>query len=253
MNNLSAWRVEWIRLARTHRLVVLAGIFVLFGLTEPLAARYLPTLLKASSGARLKISAAPPVPADGIGAYARNALQVGLIVVVIVAAFTFAIEARPAMSVFYRTRARTFGDLLVPRAVVTACAAVGAYLLGLGAAWYETSVLIAAPGPVAIAESAVLGSLYLVFAVAVTAAAGTVARGTLGTAGIALVVLLLVPIAGTVPQVTSWLPSTLAGAPSDLLRDTAVGEYRDAAIVAGVAAVVLVAGACWLGSRREVR
>jgi ABC-2 type transport system permease protein len=62
------------------------------------------------------------------------------------------------------------------------------------------------------------GAAYLAFAVAVTALAASMARGTLATVGITLVVMLLVPITGTLRPIDNWLPSTLATAPVDLLN-----------------------------------
>src|SRR6266540_6863165 len=61
--------------------------------------------VKRSANSGLKIIAPPPVPADGIQGYADNALLIGLIVLVVVAASACAVDARPALSIFYRTRA----------------------------------------------------------------------------------------------------------------------------------------------------
>jgi hypothetical protein len=46
------------------------------------------------------------------------------------------------------------------------------------------------------------------------------AVGTLGTVGMALGVLFLLPIAGVYRPVSNWLPSALANAPLDLLNGT---------------------------------
>jgi ABC-2 type transport system permease protein len=142
------------------------------------------------------------VPADGIIAYVDQATLIGLIVSVVVAAYASAVDANPPLSVFYRTRARRFSALLLPRIAVTACAVVAAYLLGLFAAWYETTTLIGSPALAPLLYSALLSSLYLVFAVTITALAGTMARSRLGTVGIALVIMLAFPIVGSVPALS---------------------------------------------------
>jgi ABC-2 type transport system permease protein len=64
------------------------------------------------------------------------------------------------------------------------------------------------------------GTAYLAFAVAVTALAASMARSMLTTVGIAVAVLLLLPIAGTFRAIDDWLPTTLASAPVDLLNGT---------------------------------
>ena len=55
---LSPWRVEWLRLVRTRRLIALAGVFVLLGFAEPLGTYYLPELLRHSNAKGIKITRA---------------------------------------------------------------------------------------------------------------------------------------------------------------------------------------------------
>jgi ABC-2 type transport system permease protein len=253
VNEISVWRVEWWRLVRTRRLLVLLAVFVFFGFAEPFAAKYVAQIVQHAGGTqRIKIEIPPPVPADGIGGYVNNAMLIGLIVSVVIAAYACAIDANPALSAFYRTRARRFSVVLLPRVAVTAAGIAGAYVVGLLVAWYETAVLIGAPDVPAMLYSALLGALYLVFAVSVTALAGSMARSALGAVGITLAFLLACPLIGTLPGVAPWMPSELVSASDTLLRHTAVDHYPRAVAVT----VVLLAAALVLasvrGARREV-
>jgi ABC-2 type transport system permease protein len=253
MTGLSSWRVEWWRLTRTRRLVALLGTFVFFGLAGPLFARYAADLLGSADSSGITITVPPPVPADGIGGYTQGAMQLGLLVSVVVAAFALALDANPALAVYYRTRVRRLSALLVPRLVVAVAGAVGAYLAGLLICWYETAVLIGQPGTVAVVVSAATGSLYLTFAVAVTAFAGTVARSTLGTVGYALAVLIGSPVVGAaVPGAARWVPSALAGAPEAVMRQNTPGEYILAAVVTAILSAGCLAGALLWGQRTEL-
>jgi ABC-2 type transport system permease protein len=252
MKDLTVWRVEWLRLVRTRRLLALVIVFMFFGFVEPLGARYTQQLVdSAGSAQQIKITVPPPVPADGINGYVGDAMLIGLIVSVIVAAFACAIDAKPALAVFYRTRARSYRALLLPRVAVTALGVVGGYLVGLLVAWYETAVLIGAPETGPMLFSAVLGSVYLAFAVAVTALAGTVTRGTSGTVGLTLVILLLFPILGELPALAPWMPSALVGAPNALLRHTASDHYPRAVIGSVLLSAAALALASFRGDRRE--
>jgi ABC-2 type transport system permease protein len=218
---------------------------VLFGLAEPVGAYYLPKLLRHANTNGVKITAPPPVPADGISGYASNALLIGLIVLVVVAASACAVDSRPALSAYYRTRAASYWRLLSPRVLVTAVAGIGAYLLGLLAAWYETSVLIGAPAAAALAQSAGLVAAFLVFAVATTAAASTFARSTVGTAAWSIAGLPVLNILGAVSQLAPWLPGTLNDSPDGLVRHTATAHYYLRALIVRVTAtccLLLVAG-----------
>jgi ABC-2 type transport system permease protein len=253
LSDLSPWRVEWLRLVRTRRLLALAATFVIFSFIGPLVARYLPDLLKNSTGSGVKIIVSKPVPADAIQGYANNALLIGLFVMMVVAASAFAVDARTALSIYYRSRVTSFWRLLLPRVAVAACAGIAAWLLGLAVAWYETRALIGAPDAKAMGEAAALVSVYLLFAIAVTAVASVITRSTTSSAISAISFILLVQILSAIPQLTQWVPYGLTGAPNALVRNTSgFSHYDRALIVCIVATIGLLAVVPVLGARREV-
>ncbi|HSF26869.1 MAG TPA: ABC transporter [Actinomycetes bacterium] len=246
------WRVELLRLWRTRRWVALLAVYLLFGLLGPLSARYIREIL-ARAGGDITIVAPDPVPADGLAAFVNNASQIGLVVVVIVAALALTLDARPGLAVFYRTRVRRPADLVVPRFVVAASAAALAYLAGLLAAVYETVVLLGGIDPLDVAMGGLLGMLYLVFAVAVVALAASRSRSVLATVGITLGALLALPIVGVWAPLGRWLPSALVGAQDALARGVKTpGDYLGATAVTLVLTVGLVVLACRLIGRRDL-
>src|ERR1700722_10581776 len=140
MIGISVWRIEWWRLVRTRRPLPLLIVFVFLGFVEPLGAKYTSQLINsAGSSEQIKVTVPPPVPADGISAFMGDALVLGLLVSVVVAAYACAIDSNPALSIFYRTRTRSFSALLLPRVAVVSAGVVGAFLVGLLVAWYETA------------------------------------------------------------------------------------------------------------------
>src|SRR5215468_6734972 len=165
---MNLWRLEWLRLIRTPRALALGAVFVFFGLLEPVLTRYQSQVFQHGG--------------------------TGLIVVVVVAAGAFTFDSRHGLATFLRTRITSFWQLLAPRFAVNAAAAAIGYLLGTLAAWFETDLLIGAPPAGAMLGGMLCGAVYLAYAVAVTALAATIVRGTLGTVGIALGALFLLPI-----------------------------------------------------------
>jgi ABC-2 type transport system permease protein len=216
---MSLWRLEWLRLTRTPRALTLAAVFVFFGLLEPAVARYQGQIFS-HVGNGVRITFPPATPAQGISSYASELSGVGLIVVVVIAAGAFSFDAHQGLATFLRTRVASIWQLVAPRFAVWAAAAALAYLLGTLAAWFETGLLIGAPAAAGLLAGIGCGAVYLAFAVAITALAASVVRNTLATVGIALAVLLLLPIAGTINAVDAWLPTTLASAPADLASRT---------------------------------
>ncbi len=246
---MTAWRLEWLRLTRTRRWIAIAGVFLFFGLLGPLTARYMGTILE-HYGGDLQVTVPPPVPADGITQYVANAIQIGLLVSVIVAAGALAIEGKPQIGIFFRTRATSIGEIVIPRFVVSAGAAAAGFLLGAIAALYETWVLLGSVPFGSWLAGTGYGMLYMVFAVAVVAAAAGRTRSRLATVMAAIVVLLGLPILGIIPKVGDWLPSALIGAIDGIPRgDSAVHYLGAGGVTVAAIALCLWAGMRWAESR----
>jgi ABC-2 type transport system permease protein len=248
---MTLWRLEWLRLVRSRRLVALAGVYAFFGLLGPLSARYLGEIVERFGG-DVQVIVPDPVPSDGIAQYIANVSQIGLLVGVGIAAGALVLDALPEMSIFLRTRIQPISRILVPRLVVVGTSLVAAYTVGLGLAWYETAVLLGALPIGGMLLGLLLQAIYLVFAITVVGAVGARSSSVLGTVGISVVVLLVLPIVGIVESIGRWMPSHLVGAQVGLLLDGSLGDYVYAAVVAVVASIALVMLGFRIAARREV-
>ncbi len=236
VRRLGLWRVEWLRLIRTRRWIALTVPFLLFACTGPLMARYADQLLSAvGTSGNITIEATTPTPADAMNGYTSNALQLGLLVAMIVGASALTVNAPPTLAAFYRTRVRSAARLVLPRWAVVAGATLAAHSAGTALAVYETAVLIGAPAISAVLAGWALSSLYLLFALALTAAVSTHARSTLSAVAVALAVILVLPLIAAVPELTPWLPSALVGAPAALLQGAEFGDFLRPAVLAVLA------------------
>lgn len=239
---MNLWRLEWLRLRRTPRALTMAAVFVFFGLLQPILTKYQSQLLS-HVGNGVRVEFPPATPAAGVSGYFGELAGTSLIVVVVIAAGAFTFDAHHGLAIFLRTRVTGFWRLIAPRYTVNAGAAGLAFVSGTLAAWYETSLLIGAPAAGAMLAAMLCGVVYLGYAVAVTAFAATLVRGTLATVGIALVALFILPIAGVWRPIADWLPSALTSAPAALLSGTQhLSHYLPAfavAVVAGGAALAV--------------
>ena len=249
---MSAWRLEWLRLTRSHRAAVLLAVYVFLGLVGPLLARYMAQIAAfASSGVTIVVPA--PRPGDGIVNFVSQGSQTGMIVLLVIAAGVFSFDARPGLATFYRTRVSGSFALIWPRFVATAALAVTAYVLGTAAAWFETTVVLGGLRPGQVLAGVAVEAVFLLFAVAVVAAASTFGRSTLSTAGISIgVILLVLPVAGIVKAVGVWLPTRLLTAPAALVTGAAVDDYLRAVAVSVLATVLLLVLAVHRAGRREL-
>jgi ABC-2 type transport system permease protein len=248
---VNLWRLEWLRLVRTRRWIGLLGVYLFFGFLGPITARYIEQILS-NFGGDIKVVVPSPVPADGITQYVSNAAQLGLLVSVGIAAAALAFDAKPQMGIFLRTRVPRIRDIIMPRFTVMSLAVVGSFVLGSIAALYESVVLMGALPFGGWLLGTLLGSLYLVFAVALVAMVAARAKSVMLTLVASIAVLLLMPIIGVVPALSEWLPSHLVGAVDGLVRNEGFGDYVRAAIVTiGLTITALMVAVRWAG-RREL-
>lgn len=241
---MSLWKLEWIRLFRTKRWIALLGVYVFFGLVGPLTARYISEILE-NFGGDVQVVVPDPVAADGIASYVSNAAQIGLLVSLGVAAAALALDAKPQMGIFLRTRVNHVRNIIGPRYLVVTAAVAVAFTLGSVAALYESTVLMGSLPFGGWLLGTLLGCVYLAFAVAVVAAVAGKTQSVLVTVVVAIAVLLLLPIIGIAPEIGKWLPSHLVGAIDSLVRGGTASEYLGATAVT----VALTFGALALAVR----
>ena len=249
---MTLWRLEWLRLVRTRRLLALLAVYAFFGLTGPLTARYLAEILRAVGTEGVQVQLPEPTPADGIAQYVSNASQIGLLVVVLIAASALAFDARREMAVFLRTRVAGVHAIVLPAYGVTAAGTIAGFLLGSACAWYETTTLLGAPPAAAMLAGTAYGAVFLAFAVALVAFVAALVRGVMASAGITLVLLLLTGIVGSLVGAGTWLPTGLLGALGDLTAGTSAADYLPGLVVTLILTAASLAGAVALGNRREL-
>lgn len=251
-HRMNLWRLEWLRLRRTPGALTMAAVFVFFGLLQPILTKYQSQLLR-HVGNGIRISVPPVTPAAGVRGYFGELAGISLIVVVVIAAGAFTFDAHHGLAIFLRTRVTGFWQLLAPRYAVNAGAAGLAFILGMLAAWYETSLLIGTLPAGGMLAAMLCGVVYLGYAVAVTAFAATLVRNTLATVGVALAVLFVLPIAGIYRPIADWLPSALTSAPDALVSGTHhLSHYLPALAVAVVASGAALAVAVLRLRAREI-
>lgn len=246
---MSPWRLEMLRVWRTRRLVALAGAFVLMGLGDPALTRYLPELVKGTANG-ITVIVPTPTPAAALASFAHTTAQLGTLVIVVVAAASLAIDARPALAAFYRTRTRRPAMLILPRYVAVAVAGTVTLALGLLGAWYETAVLIGPLRPAALAAGFGLEALWVCFSVAVVAVWASIAKSVLAIVGASIASLLALALVNSIGAGSPWSPAALASSVADLVGAHHPGVPWHAVAVTAIGTVLLIAAAIWRLPRR---
>ena len=80
---IAFFKKEVCEVTRTHKLTVLGLVFLLFGIMNPLAAKFMPEILVSALPSGMTITLPEPSAMDSWGQFFKNISQMGIIVVVI--------------------------------------------------------------------------------------------------------------------------------------------------------------------------
>jgi ABC-2 type transport system permease protein len=208
---------ELLEQLRTHRLLIVGGVFLFFGLTTPLLLKYLPDIIKLS-GQNLTMEIPPPTAAESLTEYAGTISQLGILIAVLVAMGAVANEIRSGAAVITLSKQITRAAFILAK--LTAMSAT--FLVSLIAASFicfgYTGWLIGAGNGLAFFELNLLLAVFLVFCLAVTVLFSCLFRSSLAAGGIAIGVVIILSVLSAVPVIGDYLPGKLLGWGTGLLN-----------------------------------
>ncbi len=195
---------------RTSRLLVIALIFLAFGLMSPVLAKYTPDLLK-SLGGSVQIVIPPPQTADAVDQFLKNVGQNGIFVAILLAMGIVAREKERGTAAFVLTKPVTRLAFLVAKlAGLVATLSVGLVIAGIGDYLY-TALLFTPLSVGGFLVSCLLVLLSLLAYATITFLGSTLTPSSLPAAGIGLAAWLLLAIVGTLPNIGDYTPGALLG------------------------------------------
>ena len=253
MNFIAVFRKEMLEQWRTYRLLIVVAVFVVFGMTSPLVAKFLPEMLKAIPGATQAILAAFPKPTvvDAIGQYIKHMSQFGILLALLVAMGVVVQEKERGTAAFFLTRPVSRETFVLAKFASLAVTFIASLTIAALGCWYYTYVLFEplAWGPF-LALNGLMLVVFLVY-MAVALLASTLARSQGIAVGLAFVALIVIGLGGSLPTIGDYFPGRLFswGMTQMLGRtDTAWPAFW---ISLGIITVALVA-ACLVFRRQEV-
>lgn len=237
---LAALRKELLQQWRTRRVLVVMTVFILFGLTSPLVARFMPEIFKSIPGAEQFAGLIPaPTFKDAMSQYIKNITQFGFLLAVLLGMNAVAGEKESGTAAMILSKpmprwafilSKFFGQSLVYLAAF-AVASLGAY--------YYTLLLF---GSFDAGTFAAINLLLLLWLLAFVGAAllGSVIGGTTAAAGgFGIAFAAAIMLAGSIPQFGQLLPAGLM-AWASMLGEGQTGLPANGGALAGTAVWILV-------------
>jgi len=250
MNFLTALRKEWLEQRRTRRLLIVIIVFVAFGLSSPLLAKFMPEMMKSFPETAAFASLFPdPTAADAVGQYLKNMSQFGLLLAVLLSMGAVTNEKERGTAALMLTKPLPRGSFLAAKAVALLITfGVGVALAGLGG-YYYTYVLFE-PLPVGgwLALNGLLLAYIFVY-VAITLLASTLARSQVAAGGIAFGLAILLGIFEAIPTTAKLMPAKLLAWGTQAALGNCETAWGALAVCLGLALAALLGA--WLALRKQ--
>lgn len=217
-----AWRAEWgvylallrkelLELWQTRKALVVAVVFLLFGLTSPLLARFVSEIVKSVPGAEQFAGLIPePKAADAVAQYLENITQFGFIMTLLLSMGLLAREKERGTAAMILSKPVPRWAYVLSKFDALALVYLPALLLaGLGAGYYTN--LLFEPGLAigAFLIGNVLLWLWLLTMAAAVLLGSALGRTALVAAGLGLLFSVLLLVGGAFPQAAALLPGGL--------------------------------------------
>ena len=237
---------------RTLRLVVLAIVFVSFGILSPLTARYLPDLIKTLGGDQLGIVITIPTPTigDAIDQLLKNVSQFGILAAILLAMGAVATEKDRGTAAFVLSKPVSRGAFLAAKIAAISLDLLVAVAAAGVTGYVYTAYLFSAPPAGGFAAMCLLLWLSLVVYASLTFLGSTLTRSAAAGAGIGFAFLVVSGIVGALPTIGRFAPGGLLGPARAYALGTEPGDALGPLVV-NVGLVVVLGFASWLAFRRQ--
>jgi len=250
MNLYTALRKELMEQWRTSRLLVVAAVLLVFGLTSPLLAKYTPELLKLIPGADQFAGLVPkPTILDAVAQYVKNIGQFGVLLAILVSMGSLAVEKERGTAALMLVKPLPRGSFLAAKFLALAISFGVALALAALAGYYYTLVLF---GPLDwgawLALNGLMGLEMLVY-VALTMLFSTLLRSQAAAAGLGLGCILVLSLVGSLPTLGDAMPDKLVSWGASLFTGQALPAWGAVWVSGGIILAALLAA--WLAFRRQ--
>ncbi len=249
MSIFVAYRKEWLELIRSHRLLIVAVVLIFFGLTSPLAAKFIPEIITLTLGADLAKIIPTPTVLDAIAQYTKNMGQFGIILALLLTMGAISQEKDKGTAAMMLVKPLPRGAFLGAKFLGLAVMfAISLVIAGIGC-YYYTMLLFEAMDIVHWLVLNLFLFVYVLVPVAITLLCSTVTKSQVASAGIALGMIAIGGLLGTITRLGKYLPGELITWGTRLMKGDTTTSWTALGISVGLIVIPLLAA--WLIFNRQ--
>lgn len=194
---------------RTNRVLIVAAIFLFFGLSTPLLVKYLPELIKLAGQGGLTIEMPPPTATQSMAEYTSTMAQFGVLMAVLVAMGAVAREVENGTAAMVLSKPVGRLAFIITKLKASGFTFLVAMVLGGLACWGYTLVLFGEANGLGFLYQNLLLALFFVLSLAVTLLFSSLFRSQLAAGALALASIIGGSLASALPWVGRYLPGEL--------------------------------------------
>jgi len=214
-------RKELSQQIRTHRLMIVAVVFFIFGLGTPLMLHFLPDLVPAEEMFELPEFTA----ADAVQGYIDTFGQVGLLAAILVAMGAVAKERESGTAAMTLSKPISTAAFVVAKLAALASVFLVAVIVGGIGCYVYTLVIFGDPGAGNFVLASAIGGCYLLVCLAATLMFSSFFRSQMAAGAVALVFLLTLTMTAGLSVMKDYSPGALLNWASALSRGDATNPW----------------------------
>lgn len=234
---------EIIEAWRAHRLVLVAALYILLGISAPVIIRYLPDIQSLFGPVNEELGLGELGLPDAIDLVVRNMVQFGSIAAVLLAMGSVAGERERGTLTLTLSKPVSRTAFLLAKFVSIAMVLALATALGILAMYLYSTLLYGATDPVAWCQVGLVLLLAVLVPASITFLGSVFAASSLGAGALGVLSLVILSSGSTLPTASPWFSSGLA----EIARATpleGVGSdldpFQTIAVSAGIVLVALL-------------
>lgn len=211
---------EFVETARTYKLLIMASVFLILGMMNPITAKITPQLLQSFMPEGMEITIGEPTAMDSWTQFFKNIPQMGLIVLVIVFSGMMANEFSRGTLINVLTKGLSRKVVILSKFSMAVSLWTGSYALCFGVTYGYTAYFWPGFAIPNIVFSALCLWLFAILLLACILFSGVLFKNSYGSllfTGVFAVILLLVNI---IPTLQKYNPIALASSNMKLLQNT---------------------------------
>ena len=249
-------RKEMIQLSRTKMVLVIFGVFALFGIASPLLAYFMPQIFGSIEGAEMFKDLIPtPAIKDALEQYLKNISQFGFLIAILVGMGKVASEKEKGMTEMILHKPLPRWAFILSKFTAQALVYIAGFVIAEMFAYGYTVYLFE---PFSLGVFALLNFLLLMWLlcfVAVTTLASTIARSIGTAAGISLGGAIIIMLSGQIPNYGAISPQSLMTWAGLLAKDQVYSAQTSNFTALGMSLVLIILCMVWavgLFERQEI-